>query len=466
MGRKKIIILIILIISFLLRLVNLNQSFWLDEAAQMIESVRPLKEQFDLAADFHPPLYHILLYFWLKLGTSEIFARLPQVLMGTFSVFLLYKIAGLLKYKSEAFVAALLLAVSPYHIYYSQEVRPYMLFTALSLISSYLFLKQEILFFTLINILLLYTNYFAFFLLLGQLFVAKIFFPNFFFKVLKSQIIAVLFFLPWLPNLFRQLQVGFSGALTGWTDVVSEKVVKVVPLTLAKFIIGKASFDNNLLYALILFPSVLSFAISCWSVRKIKNGRILLAYFLTPFLIIFFISVFFPLVAPQRLIFLLPFFYLIIASNNVVPFKKIYLPKIVVVLLTSLMGLSLYYLNPRFQRENWRQSVEWINKVKKDEPLVVFAFPEPFAPFIWYNRGYLNGIGVARDFRIENKNIPELTNQFSAYDEIYYYNYLSDLTDPDKKVLSVLSSGGFRKVQVKDFPGVGFIYRYEKQPFN
>ena len=42
----------ILLVAFLIRLVGITQSFWLDEAAQMIESVRPLTQQLDIAGDF------------------------------------------------------------------------------------------------------------------------------------------------------------------------------------------------------------------------------------------------------------------------------------------------------------------------------------------------------------------------------------------------------------------------------
>ena len=56
------IILLILLLGLILRLVLINQSLWLDEAAQVIESARPFSEQFDIAGDFQPPLFHLLLH--------------------------------------------------------------------------------------------------------------------------------------------------------------------------------------------------------------------------------------------------------------------------------------------------------------------------------------------------------------------------------------------------------------------
>src|SRR3989338_8542208 len=157
MGRKKIKLLFILVFALILRLININQSFWLDEAAQMIESSRPFSLQFALSSDFHPPLYHLLLHFWVYFGNSETFARIPSVVMGVLSVYFIYKVARLLNIKRGLIPAVFLLSLSPYHIYYSQEVRPYMLFALLSLASVYYLLKKDGLKYIFVNILLLYT---------------------------------------------------------------------------------------------------------------------------------------------------------------------------------------------------------------------------------------------------------------------------------------------------------------------
>ena len=67
MGKNKRIILI-LILATVLRLLFSNQSFWLDEGAQMIMSAKSLVFQwFGRSADFHPPLFYFLIHFWLQL---------------------------------------------------------------------------------------------------------------------------------------------------------------------------------------------------------------------------------------------------------------------------------------------------------------------------------------------------------------------------------------------------------------
>lgn len=454
---------LILISSFLLRLVNLNQSFWLDEAAQMIESSRSLAQQFQLAADFHPPLYHLLMHFWLKSGNSEVYARFPQVIFAVCSVYLIFKISQLLKLGKFAIFSALLLSVSPFHIYYSQEVRPYMLFSLLSLLSIYHWLKSDFKYFLISNIFLIYTNYFASFLLCGVNLTAYFFRKKLFNRTLKTTVLAYLFFLPWLPYLLEQFHVGFSTSFRGWQEVVSEGSIRIIPLTFAKFIIGKVSVDNNLLYFLTLLPVFLIFIYCCRLIYSKKSGKILLSLFFIPLILSFITSIFLPIVAPQRLIFLLPLF-LIIISLALVYVKKIILKLfLTIILLTSFLGLFLYYTDPKFQREDWRGSVDYLNKNAHPFHLILFSFPEPFAPFLWYNRQGLNAKGIAPEFIVSEKNSQSIAIQVTNKQEVYYYGYLTDLTDPDKIIDKELIKLGFKLSTINNFHGVGFLYKYEKQ---
>ena len=100
------------------------------------------------ARDIHPPGYYLLLHLWTRLfGPGVGSVRLLSVLIGTATVPLLYLagkrlpdrrgpllyLAGkrLLGRSGALLVAVALLALSPFHIYYSQEVRMYGLVTLL-----------------------------------------------------------------------------------------------------------------------------------------------------------------------------------------------------------------------------------------------------------------------------------------------------------------------------------------------
>ena len=63
-------LLLILLLALILRLISLNQSLWLDEGIQWwAVTTFPLKHLITeyIRGDFNPPLFHTILYFWVKL---------------------------------------------------------------------------------------------------------------------------------------------------------------------------------------------------------------------------------------------------------------------------------------------------------------------------------------------------------------------------------------------------------------
>ncbi|MBI4036886.1 glycosyltransferase family 39 protein, partial [Candidatus Daviesbacteria bacterium] len=141
-------ILSIVLLAFFLRLIALNQSFWLDEAISTLVvnkfSYTGLIFEFP-KFDFHPPLFYLILKFWGSIfGFSEAAVRVLPVLFGVLTVWIVYKIARQLKI--NAVIAATLIATSPLHIYYSQEVRMYpfvAFFVSLAFLLFFRILKKE-----------------------------------------------------------------------------------------------------------------------------------------------------------------------------------------------------------------------------------------------------------------------------------------------------------------------------------
>jgi mannosyltransferase len=140
----KIALLLILVLAAFLRFYCLDaQSLWADEGNSVSLSGRSL----DLitagaAHDIHPPLYYYLLHFWMRVfGNSEFAVRALSALLGTGLVYLTYLLGRHLSDYWLALVAALLSAISPFQIYYSQEARMYILLATLSALSVYSFIK-------------------------------------------------------------------------------------------------------------------------------------------------------------------------------------------------------------------------------------------------------------------------------------------------------------------------------------
>ena len=100
-------------------------SFWLDEAFTVKVSEQPVGGILTYTGDPHPPLYHLIMHYWLSLGDSEVWARLPSALLGSLTIPALYYLGRTLFGKQVGLAAAWLLALSPWHLWYSQETRMY-----------------------------------------------------------------------------------------------------------------------------------------------------------------------------------------------------------------------------------------------------------------------------------------------------------------------------------------------------
>src|SRR5713101_6988209 len=131
-----IVIYLVLLLAFILRLYRLDfQSFWYDEGFSAFVAKGPLTSiSVYVFIDPHPPLYYTVLHFWMKVaGEGEFSLRFLSVALGVLSIALIYRLgADLLGYRAGAY-AAVLGAVNPFLLYYSQETRGYILLLALSI---------------------------------------------------------------------------------------------------------------------------------------------------------------------------------------------------------------------------------------------------------------------------------------------------------------------------------------------
>ncbi|HEX9981553.1 MAG TPA: glycosyltransferase family 39 protein [Flavobacterium sp.] len=179
----------ILLAGAILRLYRLNyQSVWLDEihtlndanpafsAGQVYDSI--------LMADPHPPLYFYIIQILFKIfGYLPVVARAFSAIVGIYTIYALYKFGRELVNKNTGLLAAALLAVNGFHIYHSQDARPYSLL-CLTTILSFLYLiryiklptRKNALLYGLFSALMLYGHFFSLFALLGQMTVLAFFF--------------------------------------------------------------------------------------------------------------------------------------------------------------------------------------------------------------------------------------------------------------------------------------------------
>ena len=123
--------------ALFLRIIRLDfQPLWWDEGYSVWFATHPLSQMAALTAeDIHPPLYYALLHGWTELlGTDPVALRLLSVAFGALAIPAIYLAARRLFGGSRVpLLAALLLAINPMHVFYSQEVRMYGLVALLSI---------------------------------------------------------------------------------------------------------------------------------------------------------------------------------------------------------------------------------------------------------------------------------------------------------------------------------------------
>jgi mannosyltransferase len=144
--RTRLILATIILTGLFLRTYDLStESLWCDELTSIKLAHMNLKQILQDRMSktvVNPPLYFYILHYWIKVfGDTGFSVRLPSVIFGTLSVYMIYKIGALLFDEETGIISSLLLAVSVFHIHYSQDARMYSLLVLLSTLSMYMFLK-------------------------------------------------------------------------------------------------------------------------------------------------------------------------------------------------------------------------------------------------------------------------------------------------------------------------------------
>lgn len=125
----------ILVVALVLRLPGLGESLWYDEMwSTRVSLATPELVVRTIAGDVHPPFYLIVMFAWIHVfGDSEISVRLLPLASGLVTIVLAARLAQACAGPIAGTTAALVLALSPVHIWYSQEARHYSLLLTLML---------------------------------------------------------------------------------------------------------------------------------------------------------------------------------------------------------------------------------------------------------------------------------------------------------------------------------------------
>lgn len=179
-SRDRLLLYTAIALGAFLRIFGLgSQSIWGDEALT-IQAYLTDEHLADVCCRIwmrgvHPPLYFLIMHYWRMLGESEFMLRFPSAVFGVAAIPLIYLITRRMFGRPAAGISALVLAVSPFHIWYSQEARMYSLQMFLALASTLLLLRAwerrraaDLAAYGLVTVAALYTHIGTLFLLAAQ----------------------------------------------------------------------------------------------------------------------------------------------------------------------------------------------------------------------------------------------------------------------------------------------------------
>lgn len=439
-----VIPLAILLAAFALRAYRLGiASLWYDETVSVILAQKDLIALTrHTAGDIHPPLYYYLLHFWGRAaGWSEFSVAFLSLFFGVLLVALAYRVAREFFDVRVARLAALLVAFSPYNLWYSQEVRMYTLGAFLGLASTYFLARlmivdrrpltddrrwlRNFIAYVITSALGLYTLYYFAFLLVFHNLVALVWIirdwrleirrsqsaisnlQSSIFNLVFSQLAVLALYAPWAPIALRQATdppVPPWRSFTPLFNVLLESFAalafgqSIEPLLVAPMLVVIAAL---IAFALIdrrpptadhrRFTVSLS-TVSPSTVSLSHCSLFLLGYTLVPLAIIYALSLWKPLYHVRYIFTYSPAFYILLAISvrrlavsparfqQVLPFAFYFF----YFLLLTFSAYNFWY-NPRYAKDDLRGAVHYLTEHWRPGDAILINAGYTYTAFLYYS---------------------------------------------------------------------------------
>ncbi|MMZ52798.1 hypothetical protein D3C81_416590 [compost metagenome] len=392
----------ILLLSTVIRFCYLtNRYFWCDEASSILTSRYEVPLLlYHASFDVHPPLYYLLLHYWIDIFNDSIFsARSLSVLFGVITVALVIKLTRCIINERAALLAGWLISIMPVAVRYSQEARMYALMGMLTIAAALALVmwlknptnKRYLCIYTLLMVLSFYTHYFTIFALVAHWLTLVILSikQSTTIRYLSQPIwwlanlIIIIAYLPWLMvliNLLSHISELRVGGDVGWIPNVTWRDL---PAMYWRFITG----SNGLHY-----PSFIHWAFPVFLISmaflfqyNLCHSRILVLCNLTaPIILVFLISWFMPLFIDRYLFFASINIPVILAS--LITQCRIKRLRISFLLgLTIIFGFGVYNEYPK-DKDRFMPLVDYIDVNYQPNDVVVVDSMFNYLSYVYYNK--------------------------------------------------------------------------------
>lgn len=386
------------VIGALLRFYNLaGNSLWLDEATTLSFAGQSLLGIWETTAggEFNPPLFYWLEHGMLVFGESEFVLRFLPALLGVLTIPVVYYIGSEFRDRNVGLIAAALLAFSPFHIFYSQEARAYapMLF----------FFSLALLFYVRAS----RSNETRSWALFGVF--SAIAFWMHFYAIVPVAVLVLHALVTRAGKIRKDVRNARSPVLALAVFIVATLPLLIVTVTLfmmrtssaptfgiqgldvIHMTLSQVSGESDLIMVLFLLLFLLGVAYT-W--REDRNAALLLVFMMIlPLVASLILSSRMPMI-PRYLIYLLPVYFIGIASaypglHALVKDRRAVYLAIAAAFLVSAPFLAAYYTTP--QKNDWRGFSAELGGMTGEGDLVVVLPPYMAQPLDYYYSNATDG---------------------------------------------------------------------------
>ena len=382
---------------------------WFDEIFSVHAAEHSWNALFSFVAQdlIHPPLFYVLLKFWIGFGGETLFwLRLFPVFFSILGLFPFLMICKELKLKLLTVAVGLsFFAINGALIKYAQEVRMYSLLLCLSLFSIWFFTRffikgKSFAALVIVNILLVYTHYFGWFVVFSEI-IAIVVIQRI--KILQTLLmlgITFAAFVPWIifivktagggadiqQNIGWMVRPGFSGVFEFVFDTVE-------PFYFQQSSSQPSSLPYISIPLLLLIAAAKILYLADWKKETERNGFYLLSIFTAvPILLAFFGSWILPVSIWGSRHLIIVFVPMSILAAMFLTSIKIKPLKIALISLVFLLSAAAFIVRintpePHFIWCAWENFAAELRIKEKDshEPVNIYTFEDLVAYHFWFS---------------------------------------------------------------------------------
>ncbi len=445
--------ILLFLISFLWKLNFINtRDICLDEPFSIFHAQMEVSEIISiLTKGNNPPLFEIILHFWIKLfGISPFSVRLLPLIFNSLTVLVIYFIGKNYFKVSVGVLASFLFIFSTYHFYFGLETRTYSLFSFATAASLYFYLKiinkpnsliQSIAL-IISNLILIYSHYFGWFVVFVQFAAGLMYFKEI--KILKiiffSTLITSILYIPLAAVFVKQLLSSSAG--TWLQPPASSEYLNQIYW----FLNSKSNFK---IISIVLFLGIVYYILKHKPHSIKKDYIIMFLWWFVPYTIMFLVSFEIPMFLNRYILFNTIGLYLFIAIVVSYTYKGVLL-YISSVLIVLFFYLNLQINSKEFYYREVKNLVSKVNDSKTDNSIIlIYPYWADLGFMYYYNRD------IFKDFKnydslLYKNEILHVWNFESAKEYIDSFSnkdvlYIQDGQLGDNKIYNYLDSLYVRK---------------------